>query len=231
MKVRAVLFDLDGTLVYLKFKYAESRIAIIEILKRLGFDASKFSLRDNAQTILEKVEEQIRERSMNVKLFEIKNRIWPIIDDFEIEAVRISELAEGTKTILSFLSEEDIKVGMVTNSGRRATQLALAKHDLEHAFDVIATRDEVDKLKPYGEGIGLALRILDVPTTDAIYVGDSPNDVLAAKDAGVRFIMVSRFRSAEELKQASPDYAVNSLSETIELIKQFIKAKKHDDEE
>ncbi|MCP8311559.1 MAG: HAD family hydrolase [Candidatus Methylarchaceae archaeon HK02M1] len=223
MKVRVVLFDLDGTLVYLKFKYAESRIAIIEFLKRLGFDASKIFLRDNAQTILEKVEEQIREKSMNVKLSEIKNRIWFIIDDFEIDAVRLSELAEGSKTILSFLSEKGIKVGMVTNSGRKATQLALKKHDLEHAFDVTVTRDEVNRLKPYGEGIGLALRILNVPTTDAIYIGDSFNDFLAAKDVGVRFIMVNRFHSAEGLKQASPDYAVNFLSESIELINQFIK--------
>lgn len=223
MNLRAVLFDFDGTIIDLNFKYAESRIAIIKVLKELDFDTSNFSLYDTAQTILEKLEKQIIEKSMNIKLSEIKDKIWSVIDEFEIEAVNTSKLVKETKSILRFLSEKEIKKGLVTNSGKKAVQLALMKHELEHDFDVIVTRDEVDRLKPYGEGIKLALRILNVPIENAIYVGDSINDVLAAKDANVCSIKINRWpHSIEKLRKLSPDYIVNSLNEAINLLKRLI---------
>jgi len=220
MKLKAVLFDFDGTIIDLNFKYEESRKTIFKLLKGLSFDTSIFSLHDSAQTILEKVEKQIKEKSLNMKLSEIKNRIWSIIDEFEIEAIKTSELLKETKSMLNFLSEKGIKKGLVTNSGKKAVELALKKHDLEHNFDVIVTRDEVDKLKPYGNGIKLALRIINVPAENAVYIGDSINDLLAAKDASVCFIKINRWtNSIERLKEASPDYIVKSLSEAMSLLK------------
>ncbi|MEM3437106.1 MAG: HAD family phosphatase [Nitrososphaerales archaeon] len=223
MKLKAVLFDFDGTIVDLNFKYEESRMAILKLLKELGFEISIFSLRDNAQAILEKVERQIKEKSLNLKLSEIKDRIWLIIDEFEIEAVKTSKLLEETKFIINFLSEKGIKKGLVTNSGRKAIGLALKKYNLEYDFDVIITRDEVDKLKPYGNGIKLALRIINVPIKNAVYVGNSINDLLAAKDANICFIKIDRqANSIERLKEVSPDYTVKSLGEAMSLIKQLI---------
>jgi len=223
MKFKAVLFDFDGTIIDLNFKYAESRIAIINFLKELDFDASIFSLYDTAQTVIEKVEKQIIEKSMNTKLSEIKDKIWSIIDEFEVEAVNASELVKETKSILKLLSEKGIKKGLVTNSGRKAVQLALIRHGLERGFDAVVTRDEVDRLKPYGEGIELALRILSVPIENAVYVGDSVNDMLAAKNANISSIIVNRKASyIEKLRKLSPNYIVNSLSEAMDLLKQLI---------
>jgi len=223
MKLKAVLFDFDGTIIDLNFKYEESRMAIFEVLKGLGFNISFFTLRDTAQTILEKVERQIIEKSMNVKLSDIKNKIWLIIDEFEIQAVNSSELLKETKSILDFLSEKEVKKGLVTNSGRKAVQLALIKHGLENSFDVIITRDEVDKLKPFGDGIKLALRVIDVQTENALYVGDSINDVLAAKDANVYSIAIGRWpQHIEKLRKLSPSYIVKSLGETADLLKQLM---------
>jgi len=223
MKLRAVLFDFDGTIIDLDFKYAESRIAIKKVLKELGFDESVFALNDTAQTILEKVKKQIVEKSMDTKLSEIKDRIWSIIDEFEIEAVNASELLRETKSILNFLSEKGIKKGLVTNSGRKAIQLALIKHELEHDFDVMVTRDEVDRLKPCGDGLRLALRMINVPIENAIYVGDSINDVFAAKDANVCSIVINRWpHHIEKLRKSSPDHIVNSLSEAMNLLKRLM---------
>ncbi len=223
MRLRAVLFDFDGTIVDLHFGYKESRIAIIRVLKELNFDISKFFLNDTAQTIIEKVENQIVEKSMNLKLSDVKEKIWFIIDEFEMAAVNTSELVKETGTMLELLSEKNIKKGLVTNSGRKAVHLALARHDLEHDFDVIVTRDEVDRLKPYGDGIESALRILKVPIENAIYIGDSVNDVLAAKDANVCSIVINRQASShEKLRKSSPNFIVNSLAEAMNLLEQII---------
>ncbi|MGQ9719607.1 MAG: HAD family hydrolase [Nitrososphaerales archaeon] len=223
MTLMAVLFDFDGTIIDLNFKYAESRIAIKKILKGLGFEESVFSLQDTAQTILEKAEKQMREMHMKMGLCEVKNRIWPIIDKFEVEAINDSKLVQGTKPILDFLSKKGIRKGLVSNSGRSALQLALTRHRLGKAFDTIVTRDEVNRLKPYGEGIELALKILKISNENAIYLGDGINDVLAAKDAKVRSIAIGRWaHSKEKLAQLSPDYVVTSLNEAMNLLKQLI---------
>jgi HAD superfamily hydrolase (TIGR01549 family) len=223
MKLKAVLFDFDGTVIDLNFKYAESRIVIINFLKELGFDTSGISLYDTTQTVIEKVEKQIIEKSMNMKLSEIKDRIWSIIDEFEVDAVNASELVKETESILKLLSEKGINKGLVTNSGRKAVQLALIRHGLERGFDAVVTRDEVDRLKPYGEGIELALRILSVPIENAVYVGDSANDVLAARSANVSSIIINRKASyIEKLRKLSPKYIVNSLSEGMDLLKQLV---------
>ncbi len=219
MKTRAVIFDLDGTLIFLHFRYTESRKVIIETINKMGLDGSKISLGDTAQIVIEKIDKEIKVRSMNLQISEIKKKIWSIIDNFEIESIEISELAKDTKSLLNFLSKEDIKLGIVTNNGSKGTRLALKKHGIEDYFDVIITRDDVDKLKPYGEGLKLALKMLEVQSNDAVYIGDSFNDVLASKDAGVHSILINKSHSMDKNLEKSPDHIINSLSEVIDLIK------------
>ncbi|MCP8322693.1 MAG: HAD hydrolase-like protein, partial [Candidatus Methylarchaceae archaeon HK02M2] len=137
MKTRAVIFDLDGTLIFLHFRYTESRKVIIETINKMGLDGSKISLGDTAQIVIEKIEKEIKGRSINLQISEIKKKIWSIIDNFEIESIEISELAKDTKSLLNFLSKEDIKLGIVTNNGSKGTRLALRKHGIEDYFDVI----------------------------------------------------------------------------------------------
>jgi len=219
MKIRAVIFDLDGTLIFLHFRYTESRKVIIETINKMGLDGSKISLGDTAQIIIEKIEKEIKGRSMDLQISEIKKKIWSIINNFEIESIEISELAKDTKSLLNFLSKEDIKLGIVTNNGSKGTRLTLRKHGIEDYFDVIITRDDVDKLKPYGEGLKLALKMLEVQSNDAVYIGDSFNDVLASKDAGVHSILINKSHSMDKNLEKSPDRIINSLSEVIDLIK------------
>lgn len=219
MKLRAVLFDFDGTLVEFRFKYTECRAAIIELLRGLGFDVSKFSVHDYTQYILDGIQEQMKGRFEGPSFAQVKRKVLRVIDKFEVEAFKASKLTLDVEHIIRFLSEKGYKMGVVTNSGWRAIKLTLERHGLDGIFDTIVTREDAKKMKPYGDGIKLALERLHISAKEAIYVGDSIHDIIAAREAGVTSVaVVGGIHSAERLLQAGPDFIIASLKGIVELV-------------
>jgi phosphoglycolate phosphatase-like HAD superfamily hydrolase len=82
------------------------------------------------------------------------------------------------------------KMGLVTNTSRKAVDVVFQVHALKAYFDVVVTREDVRKLKPDPEGILLAIRKLCVRRF--LVVGDLVLDVLAAKGANGVAVMVAR---------------------------------------
>jgi phosphoglycolate phosphatase-like HAD superfamily hydrolase len=71
-------------------------------------------------------------------------------------------------------------------------------------------------MKPSGEGLTLALRRLQVPKEKALYVGDSSDDVQAAKAAGVRVIIImDKEGSKAEFLSAGPDQLITHFKELL----------------
>jgi phosphoglycolate phosphatase len=71
-------------------------------------------------------------------------------------------------------------------------------------------------MKPSGEGLRLALRQLQVIKEKALYVGDSVDDVHAAKAAGVKvIILMNQENSRTELLSAGPDQLICHFNELL----------------
>ncbi|MDQ7984064.1 HAD-IA family hydrolase [Pseudomonas sp. G34] len=93
--------------------------------------------------------------------------------------------------LLNVLVEKKIKLGVVTNSGRRYAEKILAHLNLD-IFETVVTYTDVkaEGMKPSPEGINLALRALKLKAGDDIfYVGDDYIDIVAAYRAGVQPIV------------------------------------------
>ena len=85
---------------------------------------------------------------------------------------------------------------------------AILKLDLHPFFNVVVSRNDVQYMKPSGEGLRLALSRLQVINDKALYVGDSLDDIRAAKAAGVKVIIImGKENSKAELLSAGPDRA------------------------
>jgi HAD superfamily hydrolase (TIGR01509 family) len=89
----------------------------------------------------------------------------------------------GINELLQALSARQIPVAIVTSS-RKPFCDRLIFH-LEWSIDLLITRQDVRLPKPHPAGILLALARLNIQPEDAIMVGDSPNDLQAAKAANV----------------------------------------------
>jgi HAD superfamily hydrolase (TIGR01549 family) len=217
-RMRAIFFDLDGTIIKSTFKAKEAKIAIIQRTAELGVDTRGISMDDTVADMLQKAEAQIVKKGKLSRECLRKN-LSTILDKFDVEALSESELAKGATYVICELKKSGIKVGLVSNSGSRGIKLALKRFGLDGFFDVVITRDDISRLKPSGDCLRKALSILRIHQSAAAYVGDSWIDVMAAKDAGVMAIaVVGGMSPKERLLQASPDKIISSLDELLQIV-------------
>ena len=125
---------------------------------------------------------------------------------------------EGVLDVLETLHGEGRRLGVVT-AKRRAT-LALAFEvlpELERYFEVRIGAEDTERHKPHPEPLLTALERLGEPASGAVYVGDSPFDVQAAKAGGLGAIAVTwgGIHSRDRLAREEPDAVVETAEELL----------------
>ena len=88
----------------------------------------------------------------------------------------------------------------------------LTMHDLDGYFDMVVSALDVDRPKPYPDQLIKILRHFNIKPRQAIYVGDSELDELAAKAAGVPLV-------AYKNTSLSADFYINSLRDLEAILK------------
>jgi len=124
------------------------------------------------------------------------------------------------RLILEKLSGLGMVMGVVTSQNKPRTTSALDALKLRKLFQVVTTWGDTVRHKPHPKPLSATLESLQFNGI-AIYVGDRPEDVLAAKAAGMLAVGATWFIDGESeklLKEASPDYVVDQPSELFELV-------------
>jgi HAD superfamily hydrolase (TIGR01549 family) len=164
---------------------------------------------------------------------------------YEQDSARKSRLFSDTIPALRELKRLGAKMALVTNTSAEAVNVVFQEHKLKRYFTVVITRENVERLKPDPEGILLAVKRLGV---DRFFmVGDLVLDVLAAKRANGKCILVRRpeqsasqdpytalpaelmANAKEALNKGSDfgaDYTIQSLAEIPTIIQNEIKKKR-----
>ena len=101
-----------------------------------------------------------------------------------------SALYPGVREGLAALRSRGVRLACVTNKPARFTQPLLARFDLARNFDAVVSGDMVERKKPDAEPVLAACRLLGVAIGDAVMIGDSANDALAARAAGCRVLLL-----------------------------------------
>lgn len=114
------------------------------------------------------------------------------------------------------LKKLDLKLATVSNASQDNTELVLKAFDLDRYFDVILGKDYLylDGVKPNPYLIRKALNALSLNPEEVFIVGDSSNDILAGKNAGIKTVNVIRFE-----RVPGADYYVRDLWELVEIVK------------
>jgi pyrophosphatase PpaX len=216
--VKAVLLDLDGVILKSTFKADEAKRGLVEKLDELGLDISTISVDNTFMDIMAKAEKQVLQ-DKKLDLEHLRKSMSAVLDMFDIQALSRSELIDGAKSVIDELRGRSLKLGLVTNSGRAGVKMALQKFGLNGCFDVVVTRNDVERIKPSGESIQKAVSTLGFAPNEIAYVGDSWADIAAARNAGVMAIaMVGGISPKEKVRQASPDVIISSLNELLGII-------------
>jgi pyrophosphatase PpaX len=133
-----------------------------------------------------------------------------------------AELAEcaGMTDVLTELKEEGRKLGVVTAKRRETVKLAFSYLPLEHFFDVVVGSDDTERHKPDPQPLAHALDLLGADRGDAVYIGDSPFDIRAAKAAGMHSVAVTwgGIHPRERLEAEHPDAVVDNPAELLAVL-------------
>lgn len=129
-------------------------------------------------------------------------------------------LFPGVVEVLRELKEKDIKTAIVTSRLRRTTMEGIEKFDLHDFFDTVITMEDTKKHKPDAEPAFEALRRLDIEADRAIMVGDSKFDIMCARNAGVKSVLVdwSVAAQAESGIENKADFKIRSLKELLDFV-------------
>ena len=119
---------------------------------------------------------------------DLEAQAWTIALDHERRAVEHAWLEPGALDALIGARASGCGVALWTNNAREVTALALERFGLPPHFDLVVTRDEMGALKPAPDGWSVIARHFGTREQDAVVVGDSWVDGLAAGKAGVPFV-------------------------------------------
>lgn len=88
------------------------------------------------------------------------------------------------------LRERGVYQALFTSKARKSADITLQSIASEDLFDAVVCGDEVERPKPFPDGVWKILETLQVPARDTVYLGDSPLDRESAESAGVSFAYV-----------------------------------------
>jgi HAD superfamily hydrolase (TIGR01509 family) len=104
--------------------------------------------------------------------------------------IEAADLRPGVRGVLEAVSKAGLRLALATSSDRVWVTRWLDQHELLHLFEVLATRDDVSRVKPDPELYSLAARRLNLPPEACLAVEDSFNGATAAVAAGLNVVVV-----------------------------------------
>lgn len=214
MGYKAVIFDLDGTLVN----------TLSDLSHSMNFGLSKLNLPG-------RTEEECREMIGNgVRIFAQKalpEGRQDMLDDllsimrahYAMHCCDNSRAYDGISDVLRELKTRAILLAVITNKPDDMAVRVVEHYFGKCTFSCILGIREGRATKPDPSGTIEILDKLDIKTNECLFVGDSDVDIQTAKAAGIRAVGVSwGFRDVETLCQAGADVIIDKPEEILELI-------------
>ena len=132
-------------------------------------------------------------------------------------------LFPGMKELLAKVKAGGYETGLVTSRLFKTTMQGLEHYEIKDYFDAIVTAEDTDRHKPDPQPINVALQKLGSAPETSIMLGDTAFDLMCAKNAGVRSVLVAwslalDHSAAEDMGDAAPDYVITEPEELLEII-------------
>ncbi|MEH6307499.1 HAD family phosphatase [Olivibacter sp. CPCC 100613] len=179
---KAVLFDLDGTLIDSEWFYYKAWKAVLaEYNFTLDSDVWLSSLagKTDVQAIKVLHEQFGFHTVIDTFLARIKARVAKQYDD------ELVPMMPGAKELITYLCQEGIQIALVTSSQREIATYYLEAHHIMRFFKLLITRTEVKNTKPHPEPYLMCVEQLGVAKSDCLVLEDSVTGTTAAKAAGL----------------------------------------------
>jgi pyrophosphatase PpaX len=200
-RLRAVLFDFDGTLA------PTLPLWIKSYQSALGHYGLTFTEAEVLQHCFFRDWNEIADALNLGSSAEFQLRVETGLQAAFLEAV----LFPLARSVIERCRAQGMQTALVTSSPRNIVGGALTRLNLYPLFDFTICGDEVQNYKPHPEPVTTTLAALNCGAADAIMIGDSHADILAGKAAGTRTALFlpddhDRFHNTDRLHATEPDH-------------------------
>lgn len=202
---KLIIFDFDGVIIN---SHKVQRKALKEAYFSVGrTDSPPYNeffrhSGDSLKNILKKIKLPV---SMAKKYEEVSR-----------ENKHLIQLHAGMTEVLQSCKDTGYQCALCTGKSRERTMEILQMLSLLQFFDAVICSDDIANPKPNPESVFVLLNVLSVKKEDVIFVGDGINDMLCARNAGVRSVAVTWGDvPRKNLVKTKPDRLVDSAAELL----------------
>jgi len=214
MVVKAVIFDLDGTISRFNLDYRAVRGDVRSYLLRVGVPASLLPVNESIFEMLNKAEIFLKNSGKAADVMEIRNEALAIAEKYELEAARGTVLLPGVNETLKTLKRMGLKIGLFTLSSDKAARYILQRFKLGDFFGVTVPRNKVNYVKPNPEHLEMAIKVLGVAPEEALVVGDSSADMESAEEMkAIAVGLPAGISTIEQLTVHGANYIITSITD------------------
>jgi HAD superfamily hydrolase (TIGR02253 family) len=222
--LKAVIFDLDNTLVDFMLMKNQAIDAAINAMRDAGLKLSTNEIRKRIDQIYK--ERGIEFQSVFDELLyrEFSKVDHKILSAGVIAYRRAREAAlvpypHVTMTLIK-LSKMQLKLGVVSDAPGKEAWLRLCYLNFHHLFDAVVTFDDTGMRKPSPEPFRKVLEMLQIEPGEALMVGDwAERDVLGAAQVGMKTVF-ARYGNTFGTETSNANYDIDDITQLIDIVKE-----------
>ncbi|WP_325895276.1 phosphoglycolate phosphatase [Grimontia sp. NTOU-MAR1] len=212
--VKAVVFELDGTLVNTA---ADVRFAAEEMLAdlklpSLNVDHVSDWLGDGSDKLIHRILSRKIDGSVPDPVFRLGSALF--LKAYQRRNHASAELYPGVEVCLRQLTKKKVPMVVVTNQATSLANDLLTHMGIRNHFSLVLGKDALQEPKPSPDGLLEAALLLQIKPDQIVMVGGSVNDVNAARAAGCGAVCVSYgYNYGVDIRYAAPDVVLDSLAD------------------
>ncbi|MBD3406427.1 MAG: HAD-IA family hydrolase [Candidatus Lokiarchaeota archaeon] len=222
--LKAVLFDMDGTITELTLPLEAMRSDTKKFFLERGLPSSLLTIDDGISSTKYKAKTYFSDNGISEEDWkQMELDLDVVLNSHEGDAAKNTLIIPGTLESVQQIRTLGLKTAVLTNNGRHAVDIILQTHPFHEYFDIIQTRNESPNPKPYPDGLLKLVRYLNLKVDEVVYVGDARIDAAAAQAAGIEFWGVSTGETSKQvLVSVGSDLVFSSLNEVAKEVKNRI---------
>lgn len=189
--IRCAFFDLDGTLVdsIPGLHAGASKLARAHGLEELSIEELSVLVGKGVRCLTARMLEVWKRKGCSVEGLDSDSLADELVEIWSSPEFR-SRLFPGVKESLASLKDHGVKCVLVTNKDSKLARELVEEIGIAPLFAHVLAAGDVERLKPAPDLVELAMEKCGCSSDEAVMVGDSANDALAARAAGVAVILV-----------------------------------------
>ncbi|HFQ4941035.1 TPA: phosphoglycolate phosphatase [Vibrio vulnificus] len=220
-EIKLIAFDLDGTLLD---SVPDLAVAADQATRAVGFPGvTELQVRDyvgnGADILIGRALSQ--SLTINPELSdELRAQARGLFDDFyQKTGHKLSHLYPTVKETLKELHQAGFTLALVTNKPSKFVPEVLQQHGIADYFVDVLGGDSFPEKKPNPIALNWLMEKHQIQPTEMLMVGDSKNDILAAKNAGcASFGLTYGYNHGEPIAASEPDFVADSLAQLLDVV-------------